>query len=221
MFSMTNSRELDEEQRQDGDVNKRYNGEDVKFYPFFFTPHWQLPSVLKLWPWTQEYTCTPHYPVPQAPFHQLIHRGQLAGSTDVKIYYQSTLLALTRRRCCRASHPPPRPWTPTCQGCSAPPRGGGAGGGFPGGAYTAAHPARGCEGREARSCEVILTTPLLFAGRSTAAPDPGVCCAGARTPPSVACPRGMSRLTQGTRDKTIQQKGRLVSSVQEQGNIFL
>ena len=39
MFSMTNSRELDEEQRQDGDVNKRYNGEDVKFYPFFFTPH--------------------------------------------------------------------------------------------------------------------------------------------------------------------------------------
>ena len=32
MFSMTKSRELDEEQRQDADVNKRHYGEDVKFY---------------------------------------------------------------------------------------------------------------------------------------------------------------------------------------------
>ena len=32
MFSMTKSRELDQEQRQDADVNKRYYGEDVKIY---------------------------------------------------------------------------------------------------------------------------------------------------------------------------------------------
>ena len=30
---MTKRRELDEEQRQDADVNKRHYGEDVKFYP--------------------------------------------------------------------------------------------------------------------------------------------------------------------------------------------
>ena len=33
MFSMSKSRELDEEQGQDADVNKRHYGEDVKFYP--------------------------------------------------------------------------------------------------------------------------------------------------------------------------------------------
>ena len=32
MFTMTKSRKLDEEQRQDTDVNKRHYGEDVKFY---------------------------------------------------------------------------------------------------------------------------------------------------------------------------------------------
>ena len=32
MFSMTKSRELDEVQSEDGDVNKRHYGEDVKFY---------------------------------------------------------------------------------------------------------------------------------------------------------------------------------------------
>ena len=32
MFTMTKSRELDEEVRQDADVNKRHYGEDVKFY---------------------------------------------------------------------------------------------------------------------------------------------------------------------------------------------
>ena len=35
MFSMTKSRELDELQRQDADVNRRHYGEDVKFYPHF------------------------------------------------------------------------------------------------------------------------------------------------------------------------------------------
>ena len=33
MFSMTKSRELGEVQSEDGDVNKRHYGEDVKFYP--------------------------------------------------------------------------------------------------------------------------------------------------------------------------------------------
>ena len=33
MFSMTKSRELDEVQSQNADVNKRHYGEDVKFYP--------------------------------------------------------------------------------------------------------------------------------------------------------------------------------------------
>ena len=33
MFSMTKSKELDEEQRQDTDVNRRHYGEDVKCYP--------------------------------------------------------------------------------------------------------------------------------------------------------------------------------------------
>ena len=32
MFSMIKSRELDQEQRQDADVNKRYYGEHVKIY---------------------------------------------------------------------------------------------------------------------------------------------------------------------------------------------
>ena len=32
MFSMTKSKELDEKQRQDADVNKRHYGEDVKSY---------------------------------------------------------------------------------------------------------------------------------------------------------------------------------------------
>ena len=32
MFSITKSRELDKEQKQDADVNKRHYGEDVKFY---------------------------------------------------------------------------------------------------------------------------------------------------------------------------------------------
>ena len=32
MLSMTKSKELDEEQRQDADVNKRYYAEDVTFY---------------------------------------------------------------------------------------------------------------------------------------------------------------------------------------------
>ena len=32
MFSMTNSRELDEVQSEDGGVSKRHYGEDVKFY---------------------------------------------------------------------------------------------------------------------------------------------------------------------------------------------
>ena len=32
MFSMTKSRELDEVQRQDADVNSRHCGEDLKFY---------------------------------------------------------------------------------------------------------------------------------------------------------------------------------------------
>ena len=32
MFSMTKSKELDEEQRWDTHVNKRHYGEDVKFY---------------------------------------------------------------------------------------------------------------------------------------------------------------------------------------------
>ena len=32
MFFMTKSKELDEEQRWDIDVNKRHYGEDVKFY---------------------------------------------------------------------------------------------------------------------------------------------------------------------------------------------
>ena len=34
MFSMIKSRELDEEQMQDSDVNKRHYGEDVKCYRF-------------------------------------------------------------------------------------------------------------------------------------------------------------------------------------------
>ena len=34
MFSMTINKELDEVQRQDADVNRRYYGEDVKFYRF-------------------------------------------------------------------------------------------------------------------------------------------------------------------------------------------
>ena len=33
---MTKSRELDEVQRQDADVNKRNYGEDVKFYHYFY-----------------------------------------------------------------------------------------------------------------------------------------------------------------------------------------
>ena len=36
MFSMTKSKELDEVQSEDGDVNKRYYGEDVKFDHTFF-----------------------------------------------------------------------------------------------------------------------------------------------------------------------------------------
>ena len=32
MFCMTKSMDLDEEQRQDADVNKRHYGEDVKCY---------------------------------------------------------------------------------------------------------------------------------------------------------------------------------------------
>ena len=32
MFSMTKSRELGEVQSEDGDVNKRHYGEDIKFY---------------------------------------------------------------------------------------------------------------------------------------------------------------------------------------------
>ena len=39
MFSMTKSRDLDEVQAQDTNVNRRYYGEDVKFYQkiqFFF-----------------------------------------------------------------------------------------------------------------------------------------------------------------------------------------
>ena len=35
MFSVTKSKELDEEQRQDTDVNKRNYGEDLKFYRLF------------------------------------------------------------------------------------------------------------------------------------------------------------------------------------------
>ena len=35
MFSMTKSRELDEVQSQDANVNKRHYGENVKFYPNF------------------------------------------------------------------------------------------------------------------------------------------------------------------------------------------
>ena len=34
MFSMTKSRELDEVQSRDADVNKRNYGEDVKFYQY-------------------------------------------------------------------------------------------------------------------------------------------------------------------------------------------
>ena len=33
MFFVTKSRALDKVQSQDTDVNKRYNGEDVKLYP--------------------------------------------------------------------------------------------------------------------------------------------------------------------------------------------
>ena len=32
MFSLTKSKEFDEVQRQDADVNRRHYGEDVKFY---------------------------------------------------------------------------------------------------------------------------------------------------------------------------------------------
>ena len=34
MFSMTKSRELDEEQRQEAGVNKRHYGEDLKFFRY-------------------------------------------------------------------------------------------------------------------------------------------------------------------------------------------
>ena len=37
MFSMTKSRELDEVQRQDADINRRYYGEDAKVYLFFLS----------------------------------------------------------------------------------------------------------------------------------------------------------------------------------------
>ena len=35
MFSMTKTRELDEMQSQDADVNKCHYGEDIKFYSLF------------------------------------------------------------------------------------------------------------------------------------------------------------------------------------------
>ena len=35
MFSMTKSRELDEKQRQDADLNRHHYGEDVKFLSYF------------------------------------------------------------------------------------------------------------------------------------------------------------------------------------------
>ena len=38
MFSKTKSRGLDEEQRQNTDVNKRHYGEDVKFYRLTLSP---------------------------------------------------------------------------------------------------------------------------------------------------------------------------------------
>ena len=44
MFSMTKSKELDEEQRQDTDVNKRHYGEDVKFLPIFLFIYYPDPS---------------------------------------------------------------------------------------------------------------------------------------------------------------------------------
>ena len=34
LFSMINSRELDEMQTQDADINRRHHGEDVKFYHY-------------------------------------------------------------------------------------------------------------------------------------------------------------------------------------------
>ena len=47
---MTKSRELDEEQRQDADVNKRHYGEDVKFYQIILVNslHFMIQNVILL-----------------------------------------------------------------------------------------------------------------------------------------------------------------------------
>ena len=44
MFSMTKSRELDEEQRQDADVNKRHYSEDVKIHRWYY---WMVMTVVQ------------------------------------------------------------------------------------------------------------------------------------------------------------------------------
>ena len=47
MFSMSKSRELDEVQRQDADVNRRHYGEDVKFYQFIYQSEVPFHSLQK------------------------------------------------------------------------------------------------------------------------------------------------------------------------------
>ena len=63
MFSMTKSRELDEVQSRDADVNKRHFGEDVKFYPtlvpYITTLHYHYLHPLKALPlFSLPYTTT-------------------------------------------------------------------------------------------------------------------------------------------------------------------
>ena len=75
MFSMPKSRELDEEQRQDADVNKRHYGEDVKFYHMILLLDNNAPSRYKFVSVKFGYFCIlsppPQFPNnPPYPFKQ-------------------------------------------------------------------------------------------------------------------------------------------------------
>lgn len=120
------------------------------------------------------------------------HTHQLAGTPPPRASLpgtaKHTFLPQGDPRC--APRPLPAPQTPTCEECGAPPWRCGAGGGLPRGAYTAAH-------RGARSGGVILSAPLVSAGRGTAAPaDPAVEFASRSRlpclPPDPVPPRGLS-----------------------------